>query len=170
MFLCIYILQAPVHSVDLPQSLPAAKKRNSSRVLTFSYRESNVEEITKETFKASCITPASDTANPPPKVILFIPLLLCWLLETSSCLWCGGRRRAEWSGRRRNPDPTKLAEVVNKRWREIFQKELCTSLPDNTMNRFTFSIYFVDDAVQTEIVWIWIQCAQVRLGKWSYAL
>lgn len=32
-------------------------------------------------------------------------------------------------------DPTKLAEVVNKRWHEIFQKEVLTPLPDNTIER-----------------------------------
>ena len=49
-------------------------------------------------------------------------------------------------------DPTKLADVVNKRWREIFQKERCMPLPDNTIERVYPSVYFVDDAVQTEVI------------------
>ena len=39
-------------------------------------------------------------------------------------------------------DPAKLTKVVNKRWREIFQKELCTSLPDNTIERVYLSNLF----------------------------
>ena len=67
-------------------------------------------------------------------------------------------------------DPTKLADVVDKRWCEIFQKERYMSLPDNTIERVYPSVYFVDDAVQTEVIRIWIQCAQIRVGSWSYAL
>ena len=67
-------------------------------------------------------------------------------------------------------DPTKLVDIVNKRWREIFQNGRCTSLPDNTIERVYPSIYFVDDAMQTEIIRIWIPCAQIRVGNRSYAL
>jgi hypothetical protein len=67
-------------------------------------------------------------------------------------------------------DPTKLADIVNKRWREIFQKGRCIPLPDNTIERVYPSVYFVDDAVQTEVIRIWIRCAQIRVGNRSYAL
>jgi hypothetical protein len=67
-------------------------------------------------------------------------------------------------------DPMKLAEIVNKRWREIFQQGHSMPLPDNTIERVCPSIYFVDDSVQTEVIRIWIQCAQIRFGNRSYAL
>jgi hypothetical protein len=67
-------------------------------------------------------------------------------------------------------DLTKLADVVNKRWCEIFQKERYIPLPDNTIERVYPSVYFVDDVVQTEVIRIWIQGAQMRIGSWSYTL
>ena len=67
-------------------------------------------------------------------------------------------------------DPMKLVDVVHKRWCEIFQKERCMPLPDNTIERVYPSVYFVDDAVQTEVIRIWIQCAQIHVGSRSYAL
>ena len=53
-------------------------------------------------------------------------------------------------------DPTKLADVVNKRWREIFQKESCMPLPEHTIERVYPTVYLVDDIVQTEVIRIWI--------------
>ena len=67
-------------------------------------------------------------------------------------------------------DPMKLADIVNRRWREIFQKGHCMPLSDNTIERVYPSVYFVNDAVQTEVIRIWIQCAQICIGNQSYAL
>ena len=43
-------------------------------------------------------------------------------------------------------------------------------LPGNIIKRVYPSVYFIDDAVQIEVIRIWIQCAQIRIGSWSYAL
>jgi len=101
----IYILEAsrvhPLYTILYLSSIMPSKK--NKEVWPSLIESLTSKKSARKPPKQVISRQRATTANPPPpKVILFIPLVGCWLLETSSYVGRGGgrwrgRRAAEWS-------------------------------------------------------------------------